>query len=102
MVTICNAIADEFAVIYKMSFYDSSRHRISHTDMYYAEEKHTRWGHRSPLEDGCICKIYCILVSKNTHYYNSAISNSERMNKQEAESNELFDNMIKEKNEKKK
>ena len=35
---------DHDAYIYKMSWFMNKRAK-SHTDMYYTEEKHTRWGH---------------------------------------------------------
>ena len=61
--------------IFKMSWYESKRHRISHTDMYFNEEKHTRLGHDDPL-----CKIEVIRVLKSSHEYTSAIENSQREN----------------------
>jgi hypothetical protein len=70
---------DELAVIYKMSFYQSPRHTKSHTDTYYAEERDTRWGHRTVWEDGTICKIYVILVLKESKEYRMAINNSSKV-----------------------
>ena len=80
--TIRNAIITEVekktGIIFKMSWYKSKRHRISHTDMYFSEEKHTRLAYDDPL-----CKIEVIRVLKSSHEYTSAIENSQRENSRE-------------------
>ena len=67
---------DDYAFIYKCSFFESKRHTISHTDMYFNEEKHTRWVH-------CSCDhatVSVIRVLKNSPEHESAINNSKREN----------------------
>ena len=64
--------------IYKMSWYDSKRHTVSNTDMYYLYEGHTRWGHNWP--EGCNgsqrCEIRVRKVNKNSTKYKMAVENS--------------------------
>ena len=67
---------DDYAFIYKCSFFESKRHTISHTDMYFNEEKHTRWVHCSRGH----ATVSVIRVLKNSEEYKSAINNSKRQN----------------------
>jgi hypothetical protein len=75
-------------VIYRISWFATKKHRISHTDMYYLNEKDTRWAHNS--EKGCgkcvlaecdVVRIEVIMVDRNTKRgesrYQSAVNNSE-------------------------
>jgi len=64
--------------VYKMSWFESKRHSISHTDMYFARESDTRWGHRNPL-----CTITVVAVERGTPEYESAIRNTEEEMKAE-------------------
>ena len=57
--------------IFRMSWYDSPRHRKSHTDMYYLKQHHTYWGFDDPL-----CRIQLIQVRTDTDKYYSALMNS--------------------------
>ena len=59
--------------VYKMSFYPSKRHTISHTNMYFARESDTRWGHHDPL-----CKITVIPVDEDSTEYESAMGNTRK------------------------
>ena len=54
-----------------MSWYDSPRHRVSHTDMYYLEPHHTHWGFSNEL-----CRITLIRVGIDSNEYKSAVGNS--------------------------
>ena len=68
---------EEYAYIYKCSFFESKRHRISHTDMYFQKEEHTRWVHNDPLG-----KVFVIKVRTDSVYYESAVDNSNNPNNQ--------------------
>ena len=63
---------DEHAYIYKMSWYESPRHKISHTDMYYLNEEDTRWGH----DEGERCEIRVIRVKRDSDDYRMAERNT--------------------------
>ncbi len=67
---------ENYGFIYKCSFFDSKRHTVSHTDMYYNEEKHTRWVHCT--RDYTTVSV--IRVLKNSEEYKSAIKNSQQEN----------------------
>lgn len=60
------------AYIYKMSWYDSPRHRKSHTDMYYMRPEDTLWGFDNPD-----CRIHFIRVCDQSKEYRMARHNSE-------------------------
>jgi len=59
--------------IYKMSWYDSRRHTVSHTDMYFARECDTRWGHPNEL-----CRITVIAVREDDQRWEMAKDCSEK------------------------
>lgn len=63
-----------YKFIYKMSWFESKRHRISHTDMYYLREEDTRWGWEDPL-----CKISVFRCYEKSNEYDSAVNNSKIM-----------------------
>ena len=58
--------------IYKVSFYNNNRSKVSHTDMYYLNPIHTRWA----FDTHQIAKIFYIRVPKNSNEYDSAVKNS--------------------------
>ncbi len=62
------------AYIYKCSFYDSGRCTESHTDMYFAKEKHTRWVHEKYCPK--LGRVHVIRVPRGSEYHISAIENS--------------------------
>ena len=55
------------AYIYKMSWYDTPRHRISHTDMYFLQPHHTHWDFSDEL-----CRITLIRVGIDSNEYKMA------------------------------
>ena len=60
-----------------MAWYESKRHRISHTDMYFLKEEHTRWGHECCTTNGSdYCKIMVLKVLEDDERYKSAVKNS--------------------------
>ena len=63
----------KYGYVYQMSWFESKRHHKSHTDMYFAEEEHTRWGHCDEL-----CRISVVKVHTYSNEYVSAVENSER------------------------
>ena len=71
--------------IYKCSFFESKRHRISHTDMYYEKAEHTEWVFE--LEDWVsgLVRVEYIMVGDYTNYYKSAVENSVKMEKKKME-----------------
>ena len=58
--------------IYKISFYNNNRCKVSHTNMYYLKAEHTRWA----FDSHQIVKIFYIRVSKDSYEYKSAVNNS--------------------------
>jgi len=60
-----------YKFIYKMSWFESKRHRISHTNMFYLREEDTRWGHENQL-----CKILVFKCCVKSNEYDSAVNNS--------------------------
>mgnify|MGYP003650061569 CR=1 FL=1 len=67
--------------VYQMSWYESKRHSISHTDMYYAKPEHTHW-----VRDGCdACGACCIETDPwKINYISVDISTKEGKNRYEA------------------
>ena len=82
--------------IYKMSWYDSKRHTKSHTNMYYLQEHHTRWGHENEL-----CRISVVEVEETSNEYDSAVNNdkvaTEEEEKKEIEKLKQKNKVLKEK-----
>ena len=76
--------------IYKMSWYDNQRCIKSNTDMYFAKEEHTRWGHNwSSVDDPReVCKIFVIEVDEDSNEYKFAVTNSRIRDKKEEEEEE--------------
>lgn len=77
-------------IVYKMSWYETERCRRSHTDMYFAREIDTRWGHPDHL-----CRIEVYPVPENSYAHASAVSNSKRHNEDEDEEELLFNHDVK-------
>ena len=76
-------INNEYGYIYKIGFYESKKHRISHTDLYYENPEHCHEFLDCPLRNAHdIIKIEYIRVKKDTSQYQSAIQNSKIRNKQ--------------------
>lgn len=67
---------DEQGIIYKCSWFETKRHRISHTDMYFKELKDTLWVFDSCDYNRGLATVLVIKVSKNSNEYDSAVSNS--------------------------
>lgn len=61
--------------IYRASWFDNKRCRVSHTDVYYLKAEHTHWIH-----ERCWCpqvvKVEYIAVEKDSDYYKMAVNNS--------------------------
>ena len=68
----------EYKFIYKMSWYESKRHKISHTDMYFQYEKDTRWVYDRVYNDGQWFDITVVRVPINSSECKSAIGNSKK------------------------
>ena len=74
---------NDYEFIYMVSMYETKRHRISHTDMYFKEAKDTHWlwiGDESG-SGKVICSsgyglVHYIRVKKDSVEYKSAIENS--------------------------
>ena len=62
--------------IYKCSFFESKRHKISHTDMYYQKAEHTEWVLKSAAYLNGLAKVEYIMVAANSNEYKSAVENS--------------------------
>jgi len=78
-------MSDTKKYIYKMSFYNNRRCTVSHTDMYYIKEEHTRWGHDFNDGGGDICRIFVIEVDEDSNQYTSALCNSSLKEKKESD-----------------
>ena len=61
--------------IYKVSFYDNNRCKVSNSNMYYSKPEHTRWA----FDSHQIVKIFYIRVSEDSNEYKSALHNSKLM-----------------------
>ena len=68
---------DEKEIIFKCSWYESKRHRKSHSNMYFKELKDTLWVFDRYEYNHGLARVELIKVSKNTNEYTSAVSNSE-------------------------
>ena len=68
----------EYKFIYKMSWYESKRHKISHTDMYFQYEKDTRWVYDRVYNDGQWFDITVVRVPINSWEYESAVECSSK------------------------
>jgi len=68
---------DEQELIYICSWFETKRHRKSHTDMYFKELKDTLWVFDTYDYNHGLARVEVIKVSKNTNEYTSAVSNSE-------------------------
>ena len=73
---------NDYEFIYMVSIYETKRHRISHTDMYFKEVKDTQWlwiGDESGLKVICSSgygMVHYIRVKKDSKEYKMAIENS--------------------------
>ena len=58
--------------IYKVSFYNNNRSKVSYADMYFLNPNHTKWA----FDAHQITKIFYIRVSKLSNEYDSAVKSS--------------------------
>ena len=65
----------EYAFIYKISWYESKKHRVSGTDMYYLNSEDTTWIYERCWNDEVV-KVEYIRVLKNSVYYSTAYESS--------------------------
>ena len=65
----------EYAFIYKISWYESKKHRVSGTDMYYLNPEDTTWIYERCWNDEVV-KVEYIRVLKNSVYYSTAYDSS--------------------------
>lgn len=65
---------DNYAYIYKVSFFESRRHSISWSDMYFADAKDTHFALQN--NPGRPKKVFYIRISKDTLEYTGAVFNS--------------------------
>ena len=63
----------ESVYIYLMQWFESPRHSLPYTAMFYLTEESTRWGHANPN-----CKITIFRSCKCTIDYERALSNEDR------------------------
>ena len=93
------AIMDnDYEFIYMVSMYETKRHRISHTDMYFKEAKDTHWlwiGDESG-SGKVICSsgyglVHYIRVKKDSVEYKSAIENSKSSEAEKSFKNEQIE-----------
>jgi hypothetical protein len=61
-------------IIYKISWYESKRHQISHTDMYFSTPEGTLWAMEDPDYVRGLIRVYVELVEENSEYHNMALS----------------------------
>ena len=79
---ITNSQESPMKFIFKISWFESPRHRTSHTDMYFLNAKDTQWAFTpcgkirdSNFEKG-FGKVEYIMVSESSHEFRSAVQNS--------------------------
>lgn len=63
--------------IYVVKSFESTRHIISHTDMYFKKAEHTYWAFHTPLN-----RVELIKVNINSVEYQMAVTNSNNPNNQ--------------------
>ena len=66
---------DEQELIYICSWFETKRHKKSHTDMYFKELKDTLWVFDTYDYNHGLARVEVIKVSKNSYEYDDAISN---------------------------
>lgn len=67
----------ECAFIYRISWFETKKHIISHTDMYYLNPEDTYWAFEGDWDDE-VFRVEYICVSKDSKEYESAVNNSTR------------------------
>ena len=77
---------EEYGYVYKVSSYETPRHTISHTDMYFRDPEHTHWifthtTYNEKTHRNGDSSVQYIRVSKSSQVWASAISNSDLQNK---------------------
>jgi hypothetical protein len=63
----------EMRVIYVCRFYESKRHSVSHTNMYFLKAEHTAWALMDPL-----AKVEIIFEAMSSNIYKMAQGNSDK------------------------
>lgn len=63
-------------MIYKVSSFQSRRHKKSHTDTYYENAEHTQWVFTSQQWFEYLIRVEYIQVGSNTNLYKMAVENS--------------------------
>lgn len=64
--------------IYKISWFESKRHKIPHTNMYFEKPEHTRWVFETIDWFNDLVKVEYIMVGEDTMYYKCAVECSNR------------------------
>ena len=62
--------------IYKISWFESKRHKISHTDMYYENAEHTKWVFETIDWFNDLVRVEYIMVGEDTMFYKVAVESS--------------------------
>jgi hypothetical protein len=77
--TIYNYKMDnEKKYIYKCSWFETKKHKISHTDMYFEKAEDTKWIFETRDWFDDLVRIEYIMVHISRREYESAVSNSNR------------------------
>jgi len=71
-----SVIENEYAYIYKCSWFNTKRHTIPHTRQYYEKMEDTLWIFESEKWFQDLVRVELIKVNKNIREYQSAVRNS--------------------------
>ena len=64
-------------LVYKCSYFETNRHKKSHTDMYFLKAEHCGWVFSSDDYYNGLSRVELIPVLTSTFAYRSAVENSE-------------------------
>jgi hypothetical protein len=61
-------------IVYKVSWYESKRHQISHTNMYFTTPEETLWALNGTDYSLGLVRVSLELVEENSEYHYMALS----------------------------
>jgi len=73
---------NEIKYIYKCSWFETKKHKISHTDMFFENAEDTKWIFESRDWFLDLVRIEYIMVKSSRNEYKSAVNNSKIHNKE--------------------
>jgi hypothetical protein len=71
-------VEDERRYIYKCSWFETKKHKISHTDMYFENAEDTKWIFETQDWFLDLVRVEYIMVHSSRNEYKSAVNNSNK------------------------